>query len=488
MKTNSLKFNIFYNILYQLLIVIIPLITSPYISRVLGTEMTGIYAYTYSIASYFMMFGRLGIFTYGSRCIAQVRDNKEKLSNVFWSLIFFQLFFSFIVIIFYIIFTYAIASDNKLIYLLQLTAIFANMLDITWFFNGMEEFKITITRNFVIKIITLVLIFCFVKDKFDLWVYTLIMGGGTLLGQISMWPYLRNRVTFKRPTFSEIMSHLKPNLILFIPSIAMSIFTIMDKIMLGAISEMTDVGYYEYAEKIISIPKTVIAALGTAMLPRMTNLIANGKEKESNQYIRNTMFYVSVISSALVFGLMSVANVFAPVYWGKEYIRSGYLIIALCPSITLSVIGNVVRTQYLIPKTKDKEYIISLILGALFNLVGNIIMIPKLGALGASISTVIAEFVITSVEIYVSRKELAFKQYLKDGYKYFLIGIIMFTINFYISQRLDLTVLNLLFLIFLGALIYITLFVIIILLSKSEIEMKIKLSLSKKFKFLNKFV
>lgn len=482
MQNKNLKLNIFYNIVYQFLILIIPLISSPYISRKLGVEMSGVYSYTYSIVYYFMMFGRLGISTYGNRYIAKVRDDKEKLSRAFCSLVIFQLLASFLMIVIYIFYNVMFVTENKIIHLIQSIFILANMFDITWFFFGLEEFKLTLSRNIIIKVFSLILIFILVKNPNDLWIYTTIMAGSTFLGQIAVWPFLKKRIYFVKPKASEVLSHFKPNLILFIPSIAISIFSIMDKIMLGVITQMTDVGFYEYSEKIISIPKSMISSLGTAMLPRMSNIFAKGKVEQAKQYIKSSFLYVSITSSALVFGIMSIAKIFAPVYWGSEYAPCGLLIIVLCPGVIFSLIGNVIRTQYIIPLNRDKEYVISLVAGAAFNLIANIILIPKLGALGASITTVLAELIMTGIQIFVVRKELDLKKYFRGCYKYFGIGMVMFVINYIISLNVEPTILNLLILIFVGAIIYIILFLIIFIHSKNDFEQNIKKAITSKFK------
>lgn len=470
----SLKKNIIYNIIYQLVIVILPLITSPYLSRKLGAEMSGVYAYSYSIAYYFMMFGRLGITVYGNRSIAKVRDDKEKMSRTFCSLIVFQLVASTIMLAIYSIYIASSLCDNKVMAALQTTAIVANMLDITWFFFGIEDFGLALLRNFLVKVFSFFLIIIFVNSPKDLWVYTLIMGGSTLVGQLVVWPFLKEKIEFVKPTFQEVMAHFKPNLILFVPSIAISVFQVMDKIMLGVFAPMDEVGFYEYAEKIISVPKSLITALGTAMLPRMSNLIANGQQKKSQKYISLTMYYVSVSASALVFGLMGVANVFAPVYWGDNFTECGKLIVCLGPSICFSVIGNVVRTQYIIPNSKDKEYVTSLIAGAVSNLVGNCIMIPIIGALGASISTVIAEFVMTGIQLYVVRNELPLKEYFISGYPYYIIGFIMFAALIYLQSIIEASILGLVALIMLGGIIYIGLSGMYFMISKNEMTVGLR--------------
>lgn len=478
----SLKKNIIYNVIYQLIIVILPLITSPYLSRKLGAEMSGIYAYSYSIAYYFMMFGRLGITVYGNRSIAKVRDDKEKMSQTFCSLIVFQFVASIIMLVLYSVYIASSMCSNKVIAILQTTAIVANMFDITWFFFGIEDFGLALLRNFLVKVISFFLIIIFVNSSRDLWVYTLIMGGSTLVGQLVVWPFLKGKVKFAKPTAQEVMAHFKPNLILFIPSIAISVFQVMDKIMLGVFAPMDEVGFYEYAEKIISVPKSIITALGTAMLPRMSNLIANGQQEKSQKYISLTMYYVNVSASALVFGLMGVSSVFAPVYWGENFTECGLLIVCLGPSICFSVIGNVVRTQYIIPNSKDKEYVTSLVVGAVGNLIGNCIMIPIIGALGASVSTVIAELVMTGIQLYVVRNELPLREYFMSGYPYYIIGFIMFATLIYLQNKVETSIFGLLMLIMIGAIIFIGLSIIYFMISKNEMTVGLRKKLLSKYR------
>ena len=228
----SIKKNFTYNVFYQILTLILPLITAPYVSRVIGAEGQGIYSYTYSIAYYFMLFAMLGLKNYGNREIAKHRDNKEKLSKTFCSIYglqFITALLSTIVFVIYIIFF----SEKQylLFYLLQLIYLISAFFDISWFFFGLEKFKTTVTRNVIIKIATLACTFLFVKTKNDLNIYIFLMSFSTLASQIALWPFLMKEIKFVRPTLKEIIKHLKPNLILFIPVISVSKYTIMDMIM-----------------------------------------------------------------------------------------------------------------------------------------------------------------------------------------------------------------------------------------------------------------
>ena len=248
---NNPKKNFIYTIIYQMLIIIIPLITAPYLARVIGAKGVGIYSYTYSIVYYFMLLTMLGVNNYGNRTIAKVRDNKIKLSKNFWSIYIIQLTMGIIMLIIY--FGYVMFFDNqyKNIALLQSLYIVSSILDINWFFFGLEEFKKTITRSSFVKISNVILIFIFIKTKSDVWKYTIIMAGMTCISQWILWVFIKNKISFVKIKLSDITKHIKPNLVLFIPVIAVSLYKIMDKIMLGSLINVTEVGFYDISYKLI---------------------------------------------------------------------------------------------------------------------------------------------------------------------------------------------------------------------------------------------
>ncbi len=183
--------NFIYNVLYQILIMILPLITAPYIARVLGAERIGIYSYTYSIAYYFVLFGQLGLNVYGNRSIAIVRDDKEKLSKTFSSIFIVQLFISIVSCICYLLFIIFSSSEYRLIFVIQFVFVLSCVFDINWFFFGIEKFKLTVVRNTIIKITTVICVLLFVKTQADLWKYTTIMAVGSFLAQLVLWLQIR---------------------------------------------------------------------------------------------------------------------------------------------------------------------------------------------------------------------------------------------------------------------------------------------------------
>lgn len=451
---SKLAKNFIYNIIYQVLILILPLISAPYISRVLGAEGIGTYSYTYSIVSYFVMFAMLGINNYGNRLVAKTRDDKRKLSINFWSLYILEFIITTIVLILYIIFIAFIVKEDKLMYILQFGYILSSFLDINWFFFGLEEFKITVTRNAIIKILSFISIFIFVKTRSDIYVYTIILVISNFISNIILWPFIFKRVEKVKISFKDIFKHLKPCIILFVPVIAVSLYKKMDKIMLGIMSTKLEVGFYENAEKINSIPLAIITALGTVMLPRMSNIIANGNEEKFKSYISKSMEFIIFLACPIVFGLISIARKFAPIYFGIEFSKTGNLIEISAITILFISWANVIRTQYLIPKEKDKEYIISVIMGAVVNLISNLLLIPKFSSIGASIGTVLAEFTVMFIQTISIRKNLPIREYVKNNYKFLIKSIIMFCVIYSLNFININEIINILLQIVLGIIIY----------------------------------
>ncbi len=425
---SSIKKNFSYNVIYQMLILIVPLITAPYVSRVLGAEGNGIYSYTYSIVQYFAIFAMLGLNNYGNRTIAKCRDDKEKLSREFSSIYVLQILTTVSMIILYITYVCIFNNQYVTIALIQLIYLISVCFDINWLFFGLEKFKLTVTRNAIIKILLSVSIFIFVKTKENLIIYVILMSGASLLSQLSLWPFVRKEVKFVKPRWIEVKKHFKPNIILFIPVIAVSVYRVMDKIMLGNMTTIENVGYYEYAERIISIPLSIMTALGTVMLPRISNLVAKGEKNTVKFYIGKSMDFMMFLAIPIYLGLVVIAPEFVPIFLGNEFIKTGEIIQYLAITIVFASWANVIRTQYLIPNEKDKSYIISVSIGALTNFFINLTLIPKYGVIGATIGTIFAEFSVMLYQTIAVRKELEIKKYLIHPLKYTISGIIMYII------------------------------------------------------------
>ena len=419
--------NILLNTLFNLLTLIYPLVMAPFTSRVLGAEKLGIYYYVYAIATYFTLFALLGVNNYGNRSVSMVRDDKEKLNATFNSIFLMQLITAMFTTAVYFLFTFGVVKENKTIFFIQSLFVVSEMFNINWLFLGLEKFMLPIIRNTLVKIVSLVLIILLVKTPDDLPLFTLIMSASFLFSQLGMWVNLRKYVKFKLPRLSACIPHIKPNIMLFLPAMAISLFVHMDKVMLGIFSNMRQVGYYENAEKIARvIPVSIINAFNTVMLPKMSNMAAKSETAKAKEYITKSMQVMMICACALSFGIAAVAMEFAPFFLGKEFAHIGILVILLTPSVLASSWNSVIRTQYLIPNMKEKIYLGSAIAGAVVNLIVNYLLIGTYGALGAIIGTLFAYFAVVIYQTVAVRKELPVTLFLTQTVPYLLIGLVMF--------------------------------------------------------------
>lgn len=436
MIKKSITKNYIYNLIYQILLLILPLITTPYLSRVLGAEATGIYSYTISIVTYFTLFGSLGVAMYAQREIAYVQDNVEKRSKIFWEVMLLRLItLSLSMIIFFFVFVRN--GEYAGYYKILMLEIVATAVDISAFFQGMEEFKKIIKRNLIVKCISIICIFIFIKQSTDLWKYILIYTLSNFLGNISLWFYLPKYITRVRISSLNIIKHIKPTVTLFIPQIAVQIYTVLDKTMIGAlIADKSEVGYYEQAQKIVKMLLAIVTSLGTVMLPRVANQFANGEKEKIKDSIKKSFNYVYLLSIPMVLGIVAVAKDLVPWFLGEDFVKSTYIIYVISPIILFIGLSSVIGVQYLLPTKKQKEYTISVVAGSIINLILNYIFIPKLMSIGAAIGTVIAELSVTIIQLFYVKKEFKFMDIIKESFKYFTSGIIMFIIICIINKFL----------------------------------------------------
>lgn len=396
--------NFLYNVSYQLLVIILPLVTVPYVSNILGAEGIGNYAFTYANMQYFIIFGMVGITLYGNRQIAYVRENKEKLKNTFYSIYILQLITTTSSFVLYLIFTLVFNNgDYKCLYIVQGINILASMIDISWLFMGLEQFKKTVVRNTIVKLVSLASIFIFVKSSDDTVIYTLIIALSSFIGNLTFWFYIPKMIGFKRIKILELKVHLKSSLALFIPQLAIQIYLLLDRTMLGIITDTVQVGYYENSQKIVKVVLTIATAIGTVMMPKIANTVASGDMKKVKYYIQNSFFFVSALSIPLMFGLMGVTKELSPWFFGDNFKGIENLIVLSSLIILAISWSNVLGTQLLVPLNRTKEFTISVTAGAIINFILNLVMLKKFGAVGACLSTIIAEFTVTSVQFYFIR-------------------------------------------------------------------------------------
>lgn len=419
--------------MYQLLRVVAPLLTTPYIARVLSTESIGVYGFTISIVTYFILIGSLGIDLYGQREIAFARNDVEKRSEIFWSLLLLKFItLSISTTAFY--FTFAQTGDLSAYYRILLLEILASFVDIAWLFQGLEEFKKTAVRNTIVKISGVISIFCFVKTANDLWIYLLIYCLTTLFGSLTLWPSLKKYI--HRPSRIDIKPHLKPVLILFLPQIATQVYTVLDKSMLGWLSDMDQVGFYEQVQKIVKVFLAFITAVGTVMMPRIASCYAAGETEKIRDYMGKSFRFVFLVACPILSGLIVSAPRFVPLFFGKGY-ESAILIMQIISSIILLIgLSNVSGIQYLLPTKRQKEYTMSILAGTFTNVILNLILIPFWQGNGAAIATVVAELAVTATQFVFIRKVFSVHKILGGGLKYIVCSLVMAGVCFVINPFL----------------------------------------------------
>ena len=403
----------------------LPLVSMPYVARVLGAEGIGVYSYTYSVAQYFLLFGMLGVENYGNRAIARVRDSREECNRTFSSVFSLQFYVASFSLILYLLYS-LILSRNTEFALIQMLYVLSGLFDINWVFWGVEDFRITVTKKIFLKICTVICIFAFVHSKNDLWLYLLILSLGYFVAQSSMWLFSKKYVSFHFCGVKEAFAHFGGVLVLFIPIIATSIYRMMDKIMIGIFCDMPQVGYYENSEKLVNVCLCVISSFGAVMMPRMSNVLARGLYREYRDLFTRSMEIAICIGAAIAFGIGAIAKSFIPVFYGEGYEKC--IIITELLSITVIFItwACIIRTLYLIPQEKNRIYISSVLAGAIINLVINLLLIPSYGAVGAAIGTVIAEISVAVVQTISVYKELDIIDCIKRGMPFILFGAVMF--------------------------------------------------------------
>ncbi len=425
----SVRKNYGYRLIYELLVLLTPFITAPYVSRVLGADGVGIYSYTSSIMTYFTMFAALGTATYGAREIAQHRDDKEATSKLFFEIELMTVMTSSICIVVWI-FVIIFCENYRYYFLALLPLLFGTMFDISWLFTGLERIKNIVIRNSCCKVAGIVLLFLLVKEKSDLTLYIVINSVVTLAGSLSMWPYLRKLVV--RVNFRElsIKRHLKETMVYFIPTIATSIYTVLDKTLIGLITQDSYAnGYYEQASKVIKIAKTVVfVAINSVMGARISYLFSKERFEEIHRRIERSMDFILMMGFGMVFGILAVANRFVPVFFGEGYEPVIRLLCLMTPLILIIGISNCLGSQYYTPsgqRAKSAKYIIA---GSIVNLGLNLCLIPFFGATGAVVASIVAECTITVLYMANCEKYLTVRFLLKSSWKRLIAGVAMLVI------------------------------------------------------------
>ncbi|MCD7981535.1 MAG: oligosaccharide flippase family protein [Clostridiales bacterium] len=426
LRPDSAKKNFAFQLFYNIVILVVPLIVSPYLTRTMGSTSLGVYSYTYSIAYYFVVFAMLGINKHGQRIIAQRRSDLLRLRKTFWSLYVIHFAASMISLAAYLIYVLVFCASDVNVAYVQAIYVFSAAIDITWLFYGLEKFKLVSIRNAAIKLLETVCIFMFVKDPSDVLIYTLIMSVSVCLGQIVMMPQVLAAIPPARFSKQDLLEHIRPLFTLFAAVIAVTLYTVFDKTLLGILVSKDAVAFYEYSDKIVKIPRTFIGVVGTVLFPRACRYAAEENYESLNSNFNNCLLVTCFIGFASCFGLAAVAPLFAVLYYGEAFSICGSVMIGMCPIILIIGFGEAIRQSYIYPLKKDMTMVRILSVNAVVNLVLSALFMPVLGIYGAVVGTICAELVGLISEIWVSRAYLSLRDFLRNVIPFTVIGVLMY--------------------------------------------------------------
>lgn len=423
MKKN-LFFNFLYQASYQLLLIVLPIITVPIVSKALGAEGVGIYNYVNSIVTYFVTFSALGIVNYGIREISMVRNDREALSRKFWEIETLSIYISILIILVYIVFS--IYTGETIYFLVSGLTLIGALFDITWFFQGVENFKKITIRNFIIRLVSFVSIVLFINDSSDLLLYIFINAASNLISQASLWLSIPSLVDFVKVPISKSFSHLKPSLTFFISKLSMTAYQDATKTILGIMTNMAIVGLYSNAYVIVMMIANIINAMNIVLIPRMSNLYGQKDETKMIYILQKAIHLQLFFSIAITFGILVISNKLVGWFFGAEFSEIKIILPMLAPIVITQSFQMAVASQYLIPRNQMKSYNLSVMLGALITVIVTVLTVPYMSVYGAVLGINLGYLTVAILRLVLLYKQTTFRLEYSNLIKWITSAVIMY--------------------------------------------------------------
>ena len=408
MKTHSVKFNFIMNAIFTMSSIIFPLITFPYISRVLLVERSGTVSFATSVISYFTMFATLGIPTYGVRACAVVRDDKEKLSKTVQELLIISAVTTAITYIVFFVLLFVVpqfAAEKQLLMVVSVS-IGLTAIGVQWFYNALEQYSYITTCAIIFKLIGLILMVLLVKDPGDYVVYGGIYVVGSFGSYVLNFIRLRKFITFRKSGTYELKKHVGATLKFFLLSVATSVYLNLDIVMLQFMKGDTEVGYYNAGIKVKSVLVSCVTSLGTVLLPRLSYYVQSGNREGFHKMVRKAFNFVFVVATAVTiyFTLYSEESILFLA--GEAFLPATASMIVLMPTVLLIGLSNITGMQVLTPVGQEAKVVYSVTAGAVLDFVFNLVLIPKFGAAGAAFATLMAEALVLIIQCVYLRNQI----------------------------------------------------------------------------------
>lgn len=435
---NRLVKNYLAYLFYDVIALVVPLFTAPYLARILHADNYGIYSYVYSVTSLICTISLIGLNSYGSRQVAYDRDNEDLLNETFWELFIMRLVCGVVGTIVFIV--CAQSSGYSIFFYLFYAYFLANVLDFSWIFVGLERMLPCVLKNTASKLVMFVGVFILVKTENDVGKYLLLVAVSTLVANLAIIPLARKYISRPKVNLKKIPKHLLQSFALCAPTIVTQIYLQIDKVMLkGMSSSIGEVSFYDQAEKIILIPLSVITSLSAVMMPRIANEFA--KDAKADSIEKNLTLagkYSVLMAFPMMCGMIGISSSFIPWYLGNEYLPSASAMIVLSPILVLNSLTGISGSQYLVATNQTKVLLVSSIVASTLNIICNAFLIPRFGCIGAAVATVSANFVNLLIQYSVMCKQINMKNVFQAGYKYFLDSLIMLLLIIFTTKSLKL--------------------------------------------------
>ena len=460
--------NYAYNLSYQLLVIILPIITTPYVTRVFSSTDLGTYGYFNSIVTYFILLATLGVANYGTK---EISGHRKDIRKNFWGIYTLQFGATILSICLYILLCLSLSfMQNPVAYILGLSLVSKGM-DISWLFQGLEDFRKITVRNITVKLVGVISIFLFVKSANDLYLYVFLLTIFELLGQFSMWLPAREFIGKPHFDWSYAKQHLKPVVLLFLPQIAISLYVTLDRTMLGTLASTKDVGIYDQALKLVNILLTLVTSLGSVMLPRVANLLSTGDHKAVNKMHQMSFLIYNLVIFPIIAGVLIVNDDFVQFFLGQDFQDAKYAIAIMIFRMFFIGWTNIMGIQILIPHNKNKEFMISTTIPAIVSVGLNLLLLPKLGYIGAAIVSVLTEALVWAIQLYFTRNYLKEVPFLASTVKIIGASALMYGVLFVVKTTVNFTpVINVMVFAVIGAVIYISQILFLKVISPKELK------------------
>ena len=461
---NKIFKNYIYNFLYQMFVLIVPLVLSPYLARVLGATNLGIYSYIYSACSIISTISLIGTYNYGTRQIAYVRDDKNAIKQIYWDLFWLRILLGGAgIVVYYII---ACVSEYTIYFILFSGWLIAGVFDPSWMFVGVEEMGPTVLKIFVVKLVTVLLIFLFVNGTSDLWKYELIMGGTMLISTAVLLFQAQKYIGGGVKKASNLKENLRGSFNLFLPQVASLFYLQVDKVMLKMLSDnINQVSFYDQAEKIVTVPLTFITVLNTVMMPRIANEYALHNNEKISYLLTKAGKTAVMMAFPMTVGLFCVAQGLIPWYLGNEFLPTATAIMILCPIIISNSLAGISGNQFFTATNQIGILSKAYVSAAVMNVVVNAILIPRYGFVGAAIATVMSSYASVFIQYFYLNKQIKMTGLLVKCIQYAVGALIMGGCVWTLKKYLSISILSTA----IEALVGVTLYVIFLCLTRDKV-------------------